>query len=753
MRIPYRFARYALFTSLLLACEPSVKTEPAGRLADSYKNVDPFIATGGTGFGHGSAYPGAVVPYGLVKLSPDTQGGIFGRAGFAHFAGYWYGDSIIEGFSHIHLHGVGALDTGTLTFMPVVDFGDAKTRFEGYATGFTHDNESAEPGYYRVLLDNGIEAELTATPRTGVHRYKYPSEKAGTVIIDLVHALEGVTISTANIQVFPEERRVSGWFTQYGAFSRRFGGLTVYFDAEFNAQWDGMAIWNDAGFVEQAHAVTDAAEDGLKRLGAAFTFAPEQVVEVNVGVSLVDLEGAKSNREAEVGGHGFDDIAERARDAWREPLSTIRVWGGTPRQQRIFYTALYHTMHMPTVYSDVDERYRTVYGGVAKADGWTFYSDMSLWDTYRTLHPLVNILDSERATDFARSLVAMGASRGALPRWPMTTGDGASMIATPADIVLADSYLKGIVDFDVDAAFTMMVSSATLGDPYRMRPSLESYLELGYCPADESSGSVSRTLESMYADFAIAQLASALGETSTATEFRQRAMQYGKLFDPAVGFFRGKTTEGTWSAGNFSPTDHGEDYVEGTAWQYLWFVPWDPQGLADLLGGGAAARSKLTQFFEEAAARPTNFVGAVQFPDDFYWHGNEPDIHAAYLFAMLDDPASTVKWVRWIREEKYDDTPAGLDGNDDGGTLSAWYVFSALGFYPLPAETRYVLGVPLFERAEVSLANGKTLVVEWPGASDESSAVARVLWNGEPVEGVYLEHSALMDGGTLRFER
>lgn len=733
-------------------CDAALDKQP---VADSHPSpsasANLFVGTGGTGFGQGSAYPGAAMPFGLVKLSPDTNGGDFDRLAFAHFGGYWYGGTHIEGFSHLHLHGTGAIDYGVVTVMPSNGMSAAKTSYTGYALPFTHDAEHASPGYYAVTFPaEKITAELTATPHAGVHRYTFAPGSDAVVLLDLGHALDSVEVLDAELTIDAAGRRVYGSLLQAGGFSGRFGGIRVYFDGVFDQPWSEQGTWS--GEALQAGAVTAAATiaKGNVRTGAYFHFSPDVPVELRMGISLVSAAAAKQNRTAETDGKRFDDVLAAARAAWAKELGRIEVAGGTATARRIFFSALYHVFQLPTLYSDVSGKYRTVNAGVAEAKGFRFYSDMSLWDTYRTFHPLLALLSPAYTRDFVRSLQVMSEERGSLPKWPMGTGDGASMVGTPADIVVSDAYVKGVHGFDAEGVFARMVSTAVNGDPYAMRRAREAYWDLGYCPAEQVNGSVAVTLENMYADFAIARMAEALGDTANQARFDAQSARFDTLWDADVQFFRGKTTDGAWSVSAFDPSEHSEDYVEGTAWQYVWFAPWNFAKLATLFGGADKLVAKLDEFFKRSMEAPPGAVGQIRLQDNYYWHGNEPDIHAAYLYVLAGRPDKAAPVIRWILETKYKDAPDGLDGNDDGGTLSSWYVWSAMGLYPMPAETRYLLGSPLFEKAVIHLENGNDMTIVAPGAAMGRGYLEAAYWNGERLAHPWILHEQLTQGGELR---
>ncbi len=694
--------------------------------------VDPMIGTGSFGVGVGNTTPAATLPFGMVKVGPDTRGANGSRLGTLHCAGYRYEDTMVEGFTHMHLSGTGVPDYGNVLFIPLAGPTDA-TDEDGYSQPLDHATEVARPGYYRVVIGQGVEVELTATRRAARHRYTFPDGGEPWVLVDLGHTLDGGRCADSSLTSIPEEARIEGWVHNVGAFSGRYGGFRVFFSARFDSPWEEAQTWSTP------------TQDAGERVGVRLRFHANRV-QAAVGISLVDLEGARRNLEAEAPGWDFEATVAQAEERWRTALSTVELAGGTEAQRTIFYTALYHTMMMPTLLTDVDSRYRGVDGGIHRAEGFTFYSDLSLWDTYRNLHTLVTLLAPDLQRDFLVSLMAMYDQGGAYPRWPMGPGYGGSMVGTSADIVFADSYLRGVGGFDADQALDGLLVTADGPRPAGAlgggRAGIEDYLALGYVPSDRVGGAASRTLEYAYDDFALAQFASALGREDVAERMYERARSYVNVWDPTTKFFRGRDSAGGFEE-EFDPFDWSRDFVEGDAWHYRFFVPFDVPGLASLFGGERFLVVGLERFFEEAGGRQP-------MPDPYYWHGNEPDMHAAYLFAEAGRPDLTQRWARWIMEELYRPGPDGLPGNDDAGTMSAWYVFSALGFYPVPATTRYVLGSPIFPRVVLHLPGGDLEIVA-ERADQGMPYVHRVIMDGVELDDPWVEHRELAGGGRLVF--
>lgn len=716
----------------LLACAPLPGPPPAG--SASVDAVDPFIATGGPGFRVGSATPAATVPFGMVKLGPDTMAENSAVAPY-HCSGYYHDDGYIQGFSHLHMHGVGVADQGDILVMPADGF-DAAWRDEvDWRRAFSHDDEAASPGRYEVTLADGIAVELTATEHAGLHRYTFPAGMDPVLVFDLEHVLGGRNAG-AEIEIDAEAGVVSGYMTNAGSFSGGSGAYPVYFYARVEGGIGEHGTWDDVGYE------AGRASAGGIDVGAWIAVAPE--ARLAVGVSLVDVAAAAANLSAEIPeGRRFEEVAEEGRQRWIDALATFYVEGDDDEALAIFWTSVYHLLQMPTRYSDHDGRYRGFDRQVHDEGDHTWHSDLSMWDTYRTAHPAYALFYPEKNADFAQSLVRMRQQGGAFPRWPVASGEGGSMLGDPASIVLGDAVVKGNTDWDVELAWPLLRAQA-MGEgsiPYNARPDIATIERLRYYPSDMVGASVAWTLENAWADWALAQYAEAIGEHEDAAHFAWRALGYGSLYDPAVGFFHARRSDGTFDP-DFDEQGWADEYTEGNAWQYLWLAPWDADGLAELLGGTEVARGRLEQFFQGA-----DDEGLVATPPNWYWHGNEPDIHAAYLFALWGDPAATARWVRWIEDERYFAAPDGLNGNDDAGTLSAWYIFSALGFFPIAGTTEYVLGIPRFPYARFRLGEGWFTVV----ATGEGSSVQEVTLDGVPIDGPTFRHDRLRPGGRLEF--
>jgi len=696
---------------------------------DYIQMVDPFIGTGG----HGHTYPGATVPFGMVQLSPDTRGENWDGS-----SGYHYSDRTIMGFSHTHLSGTGSPEFCDILFMPTIGevqwrAGDERDSKSGYRSAFRHENETASPGYYRVLLDDDhILAELTATTRTGFHRYTFPKSNRANVIIDLKHRDKVVEsgiqiIGNSEIAGF---RRSTGWAAdQY-----------VYFFARFSKPFKAFGI-----------AVNDTLADGVRRAEGrnikAFvrwnTEANEKIL-VKVGISAVDIDGAKKNLEAENKGWDFDGVRKKAEKAWNDYLAKIDVRGGSEKERRIFYTALYHTALAPTIFMDVDGRYRGVDHKVHRAKGFTNYTIFSLWDVFRAQMPLLTILEPLRMHDFILTFLDMYRQAGRLPRWEIAGNLSGVMIGNHALPVILDAWNKGIRDFDVNLAFEGMKQAME---------NIDYYNNLGYIPADIEGrgGSVSMVVEYAYNDWCVAEMAKNLGRRDDWRLYQQRAQFYRNVFDSTTGFMRPRNFDHTWVA-PFDPAENSGHYVEGNSFQYSAFVPHDVRGLIDLIGGDRKFVAWLDTLFTHQSPWDKNVVDASGLIGQ-YAHGNEPSHQIAYMYTYAGAPFKTQRMVRRILAELYDDQPDGLSGNEDCGQMSAWYVLSALGFYPVcPGESVYAIGSPIFDRATIHLENGKTFVIRAENVSPQNQYIRSAALNGEPWTKPWFRHQQILDGGKFIFE-
>ncbi len=740
----------AAFCSLSLVATP-VMAQTA------YESADPFTGTGG----EGHTFPGAVAPFGMIQLSPDTDTGCKIRECYGHAAGYRHDDPTIQGFSLTHFSGAGHSDLGDFLAMPVsgdavpLEPGDPKQPGSGYRSRFGHDGEVATPGYYAVTLsDWGVRAEMTAGTRVGVQRYAYPVGKAAHLVLDLRSSLYNYPGKTlwSSIRIRPDGtitgmRETRGWAP----------GRKLFFAMRPNAPLAGHAFFNREekveykGFQGPSRGADDAAMLAGRALVARLDFgALDKPLEMKVAISSVDEDGAIANLDSEPG--GFDAIRASTRKAWEEALGAVQAEGPAP-MKRIFYSALYHSLMAPSVFSDADGRYRGPDDQVHQAKGFTFHSTFSLWDTFRAEHPLLLLIQPERTNvDIIDSLIASREDSpfGILPVWQFQGRETWTMIGYHAVPVIADAYMKGLRGFDADKALDAMVASATYA-PYG---GLDWYMKLGFVPIDKEPEAASKTVEYAYDDWTIARMAKAMGKSDIAAAFEKRASNWRNSFDAKTGFLRARKADGSYRT-PFDPTaiNYGSDYTEGNAWQYSWFVPQDQAGMFALLGGDAAAVRKLDQMFDFDNSKldyshAEDIAGLI----GQYIHGNEPSHHVAYLYAFAGQPWRTQERLKQIVESQYKPGPEGLSGNDDLGQMSAWLAFTAMGFYPVaPGSNQYVLGRPFLDRVTLNLPNGKRFAVIADGLSDANRYVGKVTLAGKPLDRVYITHDEIMRGGELRF--
>ena len=688
--------------------------------------VNPFIGTGG----HGHTHPAATRPFGMVQLGPDTRMG-----GWDGSSGYHYSDARIMGFSHTHLSGTGIPDYGDVLLMPMS--GTARTNngidgTPGYSSSFSHAGEIASPGYYGVLLDDsGIRAEMTATVRTGMHRYTFPAGREAFVVLDLEHRDE-VLDALARV---PGDRTIDG-MRRSTSWAK---DQAVYFSARFSRPFTKVRLLRDDTDVPGREA------SGRRiKVVLSFGMAGGPLL-VKVGLSAVSSAGAAANVDAENPGWDFDAVWRQAEDEWERELSKIRIAGGTVAQQRIFYTALYHALLAPNVFMDADGSYRGRDGAAHRADGFTYHSVFSLWDTYRALHPLLTIIDQRRTSDFVQTFLRQFEQGGRLPVWELWANETNTMIGYHAVPVIADAWLKGIDAFDHDLAWRAMVHSAE-----EDRFGVGGYIRQGFVAADREPESVSKTLEYAYDDWTIAMVARRLGKTLDEARFLRRSQSWKHLFDPHTGFMRARQ-EGFWLE-PFTPAEVNVHYTEANAWQYSFYVPHDVSGLMQAHGGPQAFAAKLDALFsadsKTSGREQADITGLV----GQYAHGNEPSHHMAYLYTFAGQPWKTQALVRRLIDTMYADAPDGLAGNEDCGQMSAWLVFSALGFYPVtPGSGDYVIGAPLFDEATITLETGRTFTIRASGASPAAPYVQRATLNERPLTRAVVSHADIMAGGVLWF--
>ncbi|WP_255026329.1 GH92 family glycosyl hydrolase [Coprobacter tertius] len=726
--------------------------------------VNPIIGT--NGMGH--TFPGACAPFGIVQLSPDTDtipqnvNGAYQKKVYEYCAGYQHRDKTIVGFSHTHLSGTGHSDLGDVLIMPTVgklmlNPGTSDHPENGYRSNYSHDTEKCTPGYYEVVLDDyDIKAQLTATERVGVHKYTFNKGKDAHIILDLIHGIYNYdgktlwsTIRVENDTLITGYRITNGWArTNYTYFAislskpiKNYG----YVDKE-------RVLYS--GFLRKFDLNHNFPEIAGRKVVAYFDFdmADKESLELKVALSAVSTDGALKNLKAETAGLDFDQLAERTKAKWEEDLDLIEAEGNND-QLAMLYTSLYHTMINPSIYMDVDGQYRGLDHNIHQADGFTNYTIFSLWDTYRALHPLFNVLHPQRNADMVESMLKHyeQSVHKALPVWSLMGNENWCMIGYHAVPVLADTYVKG-GNVDASKAIEAMVSSSTL--PYY--EGVKDYMQYGYVPFDRNGSAVSVTLEYAYDDWTIYQMAQKAGNKKVADEYAKRALNYRNVFDRDLGWARPKYKNGEWKK-NFSLLNtHGEGFIEGNSWNYSFYVPHDVNGLITAMGGDKKFISNLDSLFVmELPAKYYENTEDVTKEGLIgnYVHGNEPSHHIAYLYAWSSQPWKTQYWVREIMNRMYKNNIDGLCGNDDCGQMSAWYIFTAMGFYPVcPGSDEYVLGAPYLPYMKVKLGNGKIFEIKAPKVSDKNRYVKSVKLNGKNYDKMYLSHEDLMNGGEIVFE-
>lgn len=687
--------------------------------------VNPFIGTGG----HGHTYPGASMPFGMMQLSPDTR-----LEGWDGCGGYHYSDSVIYGFSHTHLSGTGIPDYCDVLLMPFT--GDVKWNNKEYASSFSHKNEKAQAGYYEVLLDkHNIKAALTTSIRSGMHQYSFPADaKEGKVLIDLKHRDEVLESSLEVVNDYEVRgmRRSKSWASNQ----------VVYFYLKFEQPVKSFGI---ASNDQLQNAATTATGKNIKSY-FSFDLADNKTINVKVGISGVSMENAHMNLDTEIPGWDFTAIKTNAENAWNKELGKIEVTGGTKDEQTVFYTALYHASLNPNVYTDVNGEYRGADKQVHKANGFTNYSVFSLWDTYRALHPLMNIIQKKRSNDWINTFLVQYKYGGMLPVWELSGNETFCMIGYHSIPVIADAYNKGIKNFDAELALKAMTDYAESN-----RFGLTAYQAKGFISNDDDHESASKTMEYAYDDWCVAQFARQIGNEVVYKKYMQRALYYRNLFDPSTGHIRGKV-QGFW----YSPFKAGEVnnfFTEGNSWHYSFAVPQDINGLAKLYGGKEQFAAKANELFTTKEALSGREQADVTGLIGQYAQGNEPSHHMAYLFNYAGKPWRTQELVSRINKEFYLNSPDGLIGNEDCGQMSAWYIFSAMGFYPVtPASGVYVLGTPVFDEVKLHLENGKTFTITAKNLSAKNFYVQGMQLNGTTLNNTFIKTGDIEQGGNMVFE-
>ena len=714
--------------SAFYSCSTAKQDTPQ---TDYTQYVDPFIGAAD----NGHTFPGACRPFGMIQTSPVT-----GAVGWRYCSEYMYADSIIWGFTQTHLNGTGCMDLGDILVMPFT--GERHRTWDAYRSSFSKTSENATPGYYTVTLDQAkVKAELTATTHAALHRYTYEQADSASILIDLQHG-PAWNEKQYHSQVNSCEVNWENDSTLTGHVNNK---VWVDQDYYFVMQFSRPVI---------DHFELPMAEiEKGKRLVASFNIQPGEEVLMKVALSTTGVEGAKANMAAEVPEWDFEGIRTAAKADWNSYLSRIEV-EGTDEEKTNFYTSFYHALIQPNEISDVDGRYRNAADSVVNATGGKFYSTFSLWDTYRAAHPFYTLMVPERVDGFINSLVDQAEVQGYLPIWGLWGKENFCMVANHGVSVVAEAYAKGFRGFDAERAFNAIKQTQTVSHP--LKSNWENYMKYGYFPTDLTEAeSVSSTLESVYDDYAAADMAKRMGKTEDAAYFARRADFYKNLFDSSTQFTRPKKSDGTWkSPFNPSQIGHAEsvggDYTEGNAWQYTWHVQHDVPGLIALFGGEEPFLNKLDSLFtlklETTQADVTGLIGQ-------YAHGNEPSHHVTYLYALAGRPERTQELIREIFDTQYSPKPNGLCGNDDCGQMSAWYMFSAMGFYPVnPVSGEYVFGAPQLPEFVLHLADGKTFTIKAEGLSEANKYVKSITLNGEPYTKNFISHADIVKGGTLVYQ-
>lgn len=692
--------------------------------------VNPFIGTDGPG----NTYPGATVPFGMVQLSPDI-----GIPGWDRIAGYYYQDSIISGFSHMHLTGTGAGDLYDILVMPTNSRFSKRIKENNFKpfSRFSHEKEEASPGYYSVnLLDYGIKAEVTATERTGIHKYTFPQDSVSQIHIDLGYALNwdaptDTYIKVINNTTITGYRKSTGW-----AKDQR-----VYFQMEFSKPFKSYQLYQNDTLVKHSTKAKNT------KIILNYNTRENEVIVLKTGLSTANNEGATLSLKNEAPHFNFETYKKQADSIWENQLQKIYVETKNETQKHIFYTMLYQSMLAPTLLSDYNNNYKGANDTIMKAQGYQRYDTFSLWDTYRAAHPLYTIMHPKRVSDMIQSLLAHYNETGLLPVWSMQGNETNMMIGYHAIPVIVDAYFKGI-NFDAQLAFQACKASAM--DEARQ---IDIYKKLGFIPVDEAheNWSVSKTLEYAYGDWCVAQFAKALNKVEDYEYFIKRSENWKNVYDAKSSFMRPKLEDGTFIK-DFIPKDYSAYFCESNAWQYFWSVQHDVNGLIKTVGGNERFEQKLDSMFtlnplptDKLPIFSTGMIGQ-------YAHGNEPSHHVGYLYNYIDKPWKTQNRVRQILKTQYKNEPNGHCGNEDCGQMSSWYIFSSLGFYPVnPAEGLYQFGSPIFDKATINLENGKQFKVEAINNSKTNKYITSIMLNGQAIDRHYITHEEIINGGTLVF--
>ncbi|MEX6688533.1 GH92 family glycosyl hydrolase [Danxiaibacter flavus] len=756
--------RKLLSALLLLATGAEATAQQSGENLVQY--VKPIIGT--QRMGH--VYPGATYPFGMVQLSPDTDTLSYEKDGkyngdmYKYCAGYQYDDKTIVGFSHTHFSGTGHSDLGDFLIMPTVGSlklnpGVASDPSTGFRSSFSHDNETAEAGYYKVKLDKyNVTAELTATNRVGFHQYTFPKTDSAHIILDLMYGIYNYEdknvwtfVRVENDTLVTGYRQTSGWGrTRLVYFAMSFSKpITTYGTANLSKKQVYRGFW---GKFDQAHNFPEIAG---RQIRMYFNFKTEDAEKIRIKFALspVSTEGALLNLRTEAPGWNFEDVKQQAQNAWQKELSRIVIQSESKEEKENFYTSMYHAFINPTTFMDVDGSYRGLDQNIHKANGFTNYTTFSLWDTYRALHPLFNMIQPKRNADMIQSMMAHydQSVQHMLPVWAHYANENWCMSGYHSASVIADAIVKGNAPFDANKALDACLATST----HRSFDGLGYYMDMGFIPAEKNGTSVSTTLEYAYDDWAIAQAAKKLGRMDVYNTYIKRSQNYKNVFDPSINFMRPRLSDGSFKKEFDVLSTHNQGFIEGNSWNFSFFVPQDPASLVELMGGKKKFVQRLDSLFN------------MELPDKYfaeteditrdgiignYVHGNEPSHHVAYLYNWTDQPWKTQEKVRMILPKMYASRPDGLGGNDDCGQMSAWYIFTTLGFYPVaPASDQYALGSPAVNAATLKLENGKTFEVEAVNQSEKNVYVQKVLLNGKPLQRNYITHDEIMQGGKITY--
>lgn len=720
---------------LCLSCEQTDSSKAKVNLTDY---VDPFIGTGG----HGHTFPGASLPFGMVQPSPNN-----GTSGWDWCSGYHYSDSVIVGFSQTHLSGTGIGDLADVLIMPTmndIDLTKSPKDRNGYdyKSSFSHSSEQAAPGLYSVYLpDNKVKVSLTSSLRCAMHQYDFDAKGKRQVVLDLAHAINWdkpvkTEITIINDSTVVGLRHSKGW-----ANDQR-----LHFAVRFSESIQGYVLAEKDSLVNSS-SIAGYASKGVFEFGSD----SGETLKLKVALSSASRQGAL-DALSEIDTWNFSQVKKKAQMKWENQLSKIVVESSDEKKKRIFYTALYHTQLAPMTFEDVQGQYKGVDGEIHSSDGYTKHTIFSLWDTFRAAHPLYTITNEDQVSDFINSMLAHYDESGLLPVWELAGNETNTMTGYHAVPVIVDAIFKDIEGFDVEKAYKAIRASGM--QDIRGVNFLKEY---GYIPADLENESVTKNLEYAFDDWCIAQTAKKLGKMEDYNYFSKRAMSYKELYDPETKFMRGKLADGSWKTPfdpKYSVHRVGAEYTEGNAWQHSWFVPHDVRGLIELMGGNEAFVTHLDSLFNEDSNITGDNVSAdISGLIGQYAHGNEPSHHIAYLYNYAGKPWKTQNMVRQIMDTMYDDQPDGLSGNEDCGQMSAWYVFSAMGLYPVnPASGIYDLGSPLFDRVTINVGENKTFVIEAKNVSEANKYVKQITLNGQAITNYQITHNDIMKGGRLIFE-